>query len=255
MDHEGAIELQLEPDSELAEADIVPFDVEEVRKCKIMARISQARYGKFLQMDACLLVIQIDFLPFYDVRFKYAELEVRLVKSPQGEQATVIGYEPKRWQGHQSARTIENGAYAGISTGLATQVATGINAGIDAGVDRTSQSAEFRRAWLESEHAATFVSWRLCENDVSHEGSPKPFIGALIVSAADHIAIRLRYQVKLSKSANPFTWRAAHARMSKPINLDRASVGRGIGPEVVDIDCMEKPSFKLEDLAPTDWDL
>lgn len=255
MDYEPSVELQLEPDSELAEADNVPFDVEEIRKCKIMARISRARYGKFQQMDACLLVIQIDFLPFYDVRFKYAEIELRLVKPPQGEQATIIGYEPKRWQGIQSARNIEKGAHAGVNTGAATQAFTGSNAGLDIGVDRTSQYAELRRAWLESEIANTFVSWRLCENEVGHEGIPKPLIGALIVSAADHIAIRLKYQVKLSKSANPFTWKAAHARMSKPFILDRASVGQGIGPGVVDIDCMDKESFKLEDLAPTDWDV
>lgn len=255
MEHELTNELQLEPDSELAEADNVPFDVEEIRKCKIMAKISRARYGKFQQTDACLLVIQIDFLPFYDVRFKYAEIELRLVKPPQGEQASVIGYEPKRWQGTHSARNIEKGAHAGVNTGVATQAVTGSNAGVDIGVDRTSQYAELRRAWLESEHANTFISWRLCENDVAHEGIPKPLVGALIVSATDQIAIRLKYQVKLSKSANPFTWKAAHARMSKPFILNRASVGEGIGPGIVDVGCMDKETFKLETLAPMDWDL
>lgn len=258
MNHELTASLHLEPDSELAEADTIPFNVEEIRKCKITAKISRARYGKFQQTDACLLVIRIDFIPYYDVRFKYAEIELRLVKPPlQGEQqARVIGYEPKRWHGAQSARNIEKGAHAGINTGVATQaIVTGSNAGLDIGVDRTSQYAELRRAWLESEHAATFVSWRLCENDAAHEGIPRPLIAALIVSAADHVAIRLKYQVKLSKSANPLTWKAAHARMSKPFMLDRASVGQGVGPEVVDIDCMDKETFKLEDLAPTNWDL
>lgn len=255
MDHELTNELQLEPDSELAEADNVPFDVEEIRKCKILAKISRARYGKFQQTDACLLVIQIDFLPFYDVRFKYAEIELRLVKSPQGEQASFIGYEPKRWQGIPSARNVEKGAHAGINTGVATQAVTGSNAGVDIGVDRTIQYAELRRSWLESELANTFVRWRLCENDVAHEGIPKPLIGALIVSATDQIAIRLKYQVKLSKSANPLTWKAAHARMSKPFILDRASVGPGIGPGVADIDCMDRETFKLKELAPTEWNL
>lgn len=258
MDQKFAVELQLEPDSELADGDTIPFDVEEIRKCKIVTSISRARYGKFRQIDACLLVVHIDFLPFYDVRFKYAEVELRLVKAPaqpQGKQATVVTYAPKRWQGLRGVRNIQKGAHVGVNTGVATQLVTGVNAGIDAGVDRSIQYAELRRSCLDSELAETFVTWRLCENDVTHEGVPKPLIGALIVSAADHIAIRMKYQVKLSKSANPFSWRASHARMSKPLVLDREFVGQGIGPEVVDIDKMEQEAFKLEDFAPTNWDL
>ena len=258
MDKSFAIELDLEPDLELADADTPPFDVEEIRKCKAVTSISRARYGKFLQISACLLVVHIDFLPFYDVRFKYAEVELRLVKTPaqpQGKQATIISYAPKHWQGLQGARNVQKGAHAGVNTGVATQPVTGVNAGINAGVDRTIQYAELKRAWLNSELAETFITWRLCENDVTHEGIPKPLIGAVIVSAADHIAIRMKYQVKLSKSANPLSWRAGHARMSKPLSLDREFVGQGIGPEVVDIDSMEQEAFKLEDFTPTSWDL
>lgn len=258
MDQKFAVELYLEPDSELADADTVPFDVEEIRKCKIVTSVSRARYGKFRQIDACLLVVHIDFLPFYDVRFKYAEVELRLVKAPaqpQGKQATVVGYAPKRWQGLQGTRNIRKGVHAGVNTSVATQPVTGANASVDARVDRTIQYAELRRAWLNSELAETFVTWRLCENDVTHEGVPNPLIVALIVSAADHIAIRMKYQVKLSKSANPLSWKAGHARMSKPLVLDRAFVGQGVGPEVIDIDSMEQEAFKLEDFAPTSWDL
>ena len=252
------VELHLEPDSELAEIDVVPFDVEEIRKCKILTSIPQARYGKFGQVDACLLVVHIDFLPFYDVRFKYAEVEVRLVKDstqPQGNKAFIKGYAPKRWQGFQGARNIQIGAHAGVNTSAATQAVTGLNAGVDAGLDRTIQYTELRRAWLNSELAETSVTWRLCENDVTHEGIPKPLIGALIISASDHIAIRMKYQVKLSKSVNPLSWSAGHARMSRPLVLDRGFVGQGIGPEIALINNMEQEAFKLEEFAPTRWDL
>lgn len=196
------IELSLEPDSELAETDSVPFDVEEIRSCKIAAKVAQARYGRFQGQDALLMVIQIDFLPYYDVRFKYVEAQLNLVRSsaqPAVQQTTVVAYEPKQWEGRRGARNIQKGAHIGLDTGIATQAMTGFNAGANAGYDRTVEYAELPRAWMASHLAPTSVTWRLCENDVTHEGIPKPFKAVLIIAASEHAAIRMKYQVKLSK--------------------------------------------------------
>ncbi|KIW18505.1 hypothetical protein PV08_02793 [Exophiala spinifera] len=262
MDSIAPIELHLEPDTELADADTIPFDAEEIRNCKIVTSVSRARYGKFRQSDACFLVVKVEFLPFYNIRFKYAEIELRLVK-PSGlaqgpalpQQPAVAAYAPKRWQGVQAAKNIQKSIHTGVNTGIATQAVTGVSAGAEAGVDHTVQYAEMRRAWVESELEQTMVTWRLCENDVTHEGIPKPFLGAVIVSATDSVAIRMRYYVKLSKSVNPLSWTAGHARMSKPLTLDRATIGQGLGPDVEGIGAMEQDTFKLEDFAPTNWTL
>ena len=43
--------------------------------------------------------------------------------------------------------------------------------------------------------------------------------------------------------------------MSKPLVLDRASIGHGIGPLADGVDNMEKETFKLETFVTTNWDL
>src|SRR6202034_4003969 len=66
-----SFELELEPDTELAEADTQPFDVALIRKSKIITTISRMRYGSFQGKSACLLAFESKFMPYYGVRFKY----------------------------------------------------------------------------------------------------------------------------------------------------------------------------------------
>jgi hypothetical protein len=252
------IELHLEPDLELADANPTPFNAEEIRRCKIVSTILRCKAGKFQQKSVCLIVFETDFLPFYGVRFKYAEIELRLVKASaqsQGQLPTVITYAPRRWLGRQGAKNIQEGAHAGLNTGVATQAFTGANVGVDAGVDRTISYAELKRARVDSEHQERIITWRLSENDVTHEGIPRPFLGAVIVAGLDDVALRVKYYVKLSQSANPLTWVPGHARMSEPLVLEPALIKQGIGKDVDGVEGMEQDSFELNSLAPANWDM
>jgi hypothetical protein len=220
--------------------------------------ITQARYGRFHGKPACLFVFTANFVPYYDVRFKYVEVELRIVKSRSQSDATTatfIAYEPKNWQGRRGAKTIQHSQHLATNTGLATQATIGVNAGVGAGVERNVEFTEMKRAWLDSELEPSTVKWRLCENDTTREGVPKPFQGALIIGGEDGINIRMKYYVKLSKSSNPLSWAVGHARMAKPLSLDRATVGDGVGAAVDDINEMEKNEFKLGSFVIESWDL
>jgi hypothetical protein len=241
-------ELWLEPDTELAEADAQPFDVELVRKSKITTTISRTRYGSFQGKGACLLAFESKFIPYYGVRFKYVEVELRIIRSD----ASIIAYKPHQWQGKPSTKAVQQTSRVGASPGGSVG---GMNVGVDAGYEQHSEHGEVKRAWLESELEPTAVTWRLSENDATREGVPKPFQGALIIATEGELSIRVKYYVKLSKSADPLSWRPGYARIAKPLKLDRAFIGEGVGPDVNGIDAMEKEEFQLSSFVSTLWDI
>ena len=258
MAWKSRIELDLEPDLELADPSPTPFNAAEIRRSKIVSTILRCKAGKYQQKNACLVVFETDFLPFYDIRFKYAEIELRLVKGSaqsQGQLPKVIAYAPKRWLGKAGAKTIQEEVHAGLNTGIATQTLAGANAGVDFGVDRTVSYAELKRARIDSEHHDRIITWRLTENDVTHEGIPKPFIGAIIVDDLENISLRMSFYVKLSKSANPLSWVPGHVRMSDPLTLEPALIVQGVGRHVDGIEEMEQASFDLNSLTHVDWDM
>lgn len=245
-------ELTLEPDSELAEADTPSFDVAHIRQSKIISTISRARYGTFKRNGACLLTFESNFIPYYDVRFKYVEVELRLVRPGT---ASIVAYEPHQWQGNPSTTAVQQTSRVGIMPSTAKGGGI-VDIGINAGYERQSEHAEVRRAWLESELEPSIVKWRLSENDVTREGVPRLFQGALIIAAAEEeLSIRLKYSVKLSKSADPRSWRSAYARTAKALRLDRTFIGEGIGPSVNGIDDMDSADFRLDLFATTTWDM
>jgi hypothetical protein len=245
------IELSLEPDTELAEAARPAFDVELIRKSKITTTLTRVRNGTFRGKPARLITFESKFIPFYGIRFKFVEIELRIVhvRSDDDDDASIIAYEPQQWQGKASTHPVQQTARVGASLGSS-------GAGrVDSGYERRSERDEVKRAWLESELDSTAVTWRLNENDVTREGVPKRFQGALIVAAREDLSIRLKYYVKLSKSADPLSWRPGHARIAKPLKLDSAFIGDGVGPDVSGVDAMEKEEFRLSSLVDVSWDM
>ncbi|KAI9865426.1 MAG: hypothetical protein M1813_002316 [Trichoglossum hirsutum] len=242
-----SFELSLEPDTELAGVDAQPFSVELIRESKIATTISRARYGSFQEKRACLLTFESKFIPYYGVRFKYVEVELRIVRSD----ASIIAYKPHQWRGKASTTLVQQTSRVG-APGVS---AGGVNIGADVGYTRQSEHGEVKRAWLESELESTAVSWRLGENDATREGVPKPFQGALIITAEEELSIRVKYYVKLSKSADPMSWRPGYARTAKPLKLDRTFIGEGVGPDVDGVDAMEKEEFQLSSFISTSWDM
>jgi len=93
------------------------------------------------------------------------------------------------------------------------------------------------------------------ENDATREGVPKPLQGALIIAAAEESSIRMKYYAKLSKSADPLTWRPGYARIARPLRLDLSLVGQGVGPDVNGVDAMEKEEFQLSSFVSASWDM
>jgi hypothetical protein len=247
------IELSLEPDTELAEAAQPAFDVELIRKSKITTTLTRVRKGSFRGKSARLITFESKFIPFYGIRFKFVEIELRIVRvrsDDDDDAASIIAYEPQQWQGKASTHPVQQTARVGASLGSS-------GAGrVDSGYERRSERDEVKRAWLESELESTAVSWRLGENDATREGVPKRFQGALIIAAArEDLSIRLKYYVKLSKSADPLSWRPGHARIAKPLKLDSAFIGDGVGPDVSGVDAMEKEEFRLSSLVDVSWDM
>jgi hypothetical protein len=243
-----SFELSLEPDTELAEADAQPFDVELIRRSKITTTISRARYGSFQDKSACLLTFESKFIPYYGVRFKYVEVELRIVRSD----ASIIAYMPHQWQGKPSTKPVHQTSRVGANPRASVG---GMNVGIDTGYERHVERDEVKRAWLESVLESKVVTWRLSENDATREGVPKPFQGALIIAAEEELSIRVKYYVKLSKSANPLSWWPGYARIAKPLKLDRSIIGEGVGPDLNGIDAMEKEEFQLSLFVTTLWDM
>lgn len=250
MDELGtSFELWLEPDAELAQPDAQPFDVELIRKCKITTTISRARYGRFQGQDACLLAFESKFIPYYEVRFKYVEAELRILRSD----SSIIAYQPHQWQGKSCTKPVQRAFRVGTNSGV--PVSGRRNFSVDVGYEQHSKRSEVKRARLESELESKTVKWRLSENDATREGVPNPLQGALIIAAGEELSIRVKYYVKLSKSADPLSWRSGYARITKPLRLDRALIGEGMGPEVNGIDAMEKDDFQLSSFVATLWDM
>lgn len=259
---ENNLELCLEPDEELAPKDAVVLDVADVRKCKIVTSIKQARFGQHNGNRACLVVFEFSFVPSYQVRFKHVELVIRVMK-PKGahgggstiEQPTVIAYEPKRWLGHRYERVIRHSMHAGANLGTLTRSVAGVEIGPTFGGERSEEYAEGQRASVMSVPGQTTAEWRLSENELAREGVPNPFRGALIVGCGLSFAVRISFRVRLSKSLDPISWRAAQARTTDVIPFDAETTMDGIGPPTCFIDNMEDDRFKLDSFVITDWEL
>lgn len=170
----------------------------------------------------------------------------------RADDSSIIAYKPHAWEGKAGklpvAQMSKIGGKIGGSGG-------GAEAGLDSSYERHTERSEIKRARIFSLLEDSTVTWRLSENDVTREGVPNPFTAALVVETAGKFSIRVGYQVQLSRSADPRSWRSAHARLTQPLDLSQGSVGQGTGPAVVDIDEMEKDSFDLASFAVTDWDM
>jgi hypothetical protein len=243
------IELFFEPDTELAERDPQPFSVDLIRQSKVTTTATHVRYGKFDGKTACLVVLQCDFIPAYQVRFKYVEVELKVVRA---DGSSIIAYRPHAWEGKAGALPVEQTSRIGGKVGGS---GGGAEVGLDTGYERHTERTEIKKARIFSVLEGSTVTWRISENDVTREGVPNPFRAALIVETDGKFAIRVKYQANLSRSVNPRSWRSAHARLTQPLDLSQTSVGQGNGPVVAGIDEMEKSSFDLAEFALTEWDL
>lgn len=259
---EDNLELCLEPDEELAPKDAVVLDVADVRKCKIVMSIKQARFGQHDGNRACLVVFEFSFVPSYQVRFKHVEVAIRVSKPKRAyrgsstiEQPTVIAYEPKRWLGRRYKRVIRRSMHAGTNLGTLTRPVAGVEIGPTLGGERSEEYAEGQRVPVMSVPGQTTTEWHLSENELAHEGVSNPFRGALIIRCGLSFAVRISFRVRLSKPLDPISWRTAQARTTDLIPFDAETVADGIGPPVCFIDSMEDDRFKLDSFVITDWDL
>ena len=243
------IELFFEPDTELAERDPQPFSVDLIRKSQVTTTATHVRYGKFDGKTACLVVLQCNFIPTYQVRFKYVEIELKIVRA---DGSSIIAYQPHAWEGKAGTLPVEQTSKIGGKVGGS---GGGAEAGLDTGYERHTERTEIKKARIFSVLEDSTVTWRLSENDVMREGVPNPFRAALIVETDGEFSIRVKYQANLSRSVDPRSWRSAHARLAQPLDLNQSSVRQGSGPVVAGIDEMEKGSFDLAEFAPTEWDL
>jgi hypothetical protein len=249
MDLTAPVELSFEPDTELAERDAQPFSVDLIRESKVSTTATHIRYGKFEGKTACLVVLQCDFIPAYQIRFKYIEIELKIVRA---EESSIITYQPHEWVGKAGALPVQQTSKFGGSVGASGGGAT---AGLDMGYEKHTERTELRKARIFSVFEDSTVTWRLSENDVTREGVPNPFTAALIVETNGRFSIRVKYQASLSRSVDPRSWRSVHARLTQPLDLSQSTVGQGTGPVVAGIDTMENSSFDLAKFARTDWDL
>jgi len=258
-----SFDLHLEPDAELQPMDTAPFDVSEIRKCKVATTITHAQLGSYSCQNACLVVLNFDFVAAYQIRFKYVELVVRLVKlkgniagagQEVNDRPEIIAYEPKRWQGARHSRQVQRNVGSDI-TATAPAVG-GVSTSLGFVAARSIQFEEHQRASLSSvSETPTKVEWRLSENECTHEGVPNPLRTAMIVRCGTAFAIKIGYQINLSKSINPASWRRAYARTSKAKEFDFSVMGSGFGPPVIGVDEMSREDFKLDSLVTKEWDL
>ncbi|CVL13822.1 uncharacterized protein FPRN_15034 [Fusarium proliferatum] len=243
------IELNFEPDTELAERDQQPFSVELIRASKVTTTATHLRFGKFQGKTACLIVLECGFFPAHNARFKHVEAQLRIVRA---QQASIVAYQPHFWQGKSATLPVQQDSSVGGSVGGS---GGGVNVGIDTSYGRHTERAEIKRAGILSVLEGSAITWRLSENDVTREGIPNPLRIAVIVETDGLFSIRMKYQARLSKSADPFSWRSCYARLAAPLDLSRESVGAGKGPLVESVEEMEKVDFDLCKFAITNWDL
>ena len=256
-----SVALFLEPDAELADRDPRPFSVESIRSSKIVATTTHARYGKYEGKTACLVAFRFDFIPAYDVRFKYAEVELKIVR---GGASHIIAYRPHKWDGRASILSVLQSSKAdGRPEGSGSSGGSGGSGnapnGAAAGEGYKAESEcvkreEVRRARVLSVFEGSLVTWYLNENDVTREELPQPFKTAVIVETDGVFSIRVTYKTRLW-SSDPASWQAAHARFTNPLDLSRPAVGDGRGPEIQCINEMEKRELDLDHLVAADWDL
>ncbi|EPS37288.1 hypothetical protein H072_9103 [Dactylellina haptotyla CBS 200.50] len=239
-DIKSPIELVFEPDTELADRDEQPFSVQLIRESKVTTTATCVRYGRYRGKKACLVVLRCNFIPAYQVRFKYAEIELRIVR---GDGSSILAYYPHAWEGKASILPVQQTPMVGAA-----------HANLDAEYERHSERTGIKKARILSVLEESTVEWRLSENDVTREGVPNPFRAALIVETDGIFSIRLKYEVNLSRSADPRSWRSAYARLTQPLDLSETSVGGGIGPAVAGIEEMEKSSFDLSQLSLNNLD-
>jgi hypothetical protein len=244
------IELHFEPDMELVKRDQQPFSVDLIRASKVVMTVTHARYGRFDGKAACLVVLRCDFIPDYKVRFKFVELQLRVVRA-QG--SSIIAYRPHTWHGTPAELTTEQ--FPGVGSVLGGLGGSEGDSS-DTGSERNPVvRRETKRAHIFSVLEDSTVTWNLSENDAKREGIPAPFSAALIVETNGKFSIRVSYHANLSKSADPRSQAPAYARVSQPVDLSQNAIGAGYGPSVAGIDEMEKDHFDLDSFTPTSWDL
>lgn len=244
------IELHFEPDTELAERDPQPFSVEFIRASKVATTVTRARYGKFDGKTACLLVLRCNFIPDYQVRFKFVEIQLKVVRA---EASSIITYRPHTWHGRSAELPVkQSSGIGGKLGGFGGREDAGMGAGLE---QNFQERTEVKRAHIYSVLEGSTVTWRLDENEVRREGIPNPFTPALIVETPGKFSIRVTYHANLSKSADLRGQNPAHARVTQPLDLGQQAVGTGIGPTVEGIEEMEKDNFDLDAFAPTGWSL
>lgn len=246
------VSVFFEPDTELVDRDPQPFSVDLIRASKIVTTVTHARYGKFDGKVACLLVLRCDFVPDFKIRFKFAEVTLKIVK---GGGSSIIAYRPHTWKGMAAGRqvrvdSVANGTLEGFDGGENAGPDTRFKQGLE---HSGNKRIGFNRAQIFSVLENSAVTWRLSENDVKREGIPNPFTVALIVETDGNFSIRTNYQVSLSQSADPRSPRPAFARLTQPLELSQNSIGSGKGPLVANIEEMEQDSFNLDTFAPTQW--
>jgi hypothetical protein len=49
-------------------------------------------------------------------------------------------------------------------------------------MERNVEYSELKKAWLASDFEQSLITWRMCENDSTHEGIPAPLQGVVIVA-------------------------------------------------------------------------
>lgn len=243
------VEVAFEPDTELAERDPQPFSVDDIRDSKVAIAATHVRYGKFNKKKACLVVLECNLVPARQVRFKYVEIELKLVRAAA---TSIVAYLPHAWEGKAGALPVRQTSKIGGKVGGS---GGGADFGLETSYEKNTERTEIKRARIVSVLEKSAVMWRLSENDVTREGVPNPFTCALIVETDGKFAIRIQYQARLTKSMDPRTWKSAHARVTEPLDLSQTCVGLGTGPEVAGMDEMENSSFDLAIFVPTKWDL
>lgn len=159
--------------------------------------------ANFGQSDACFLVVQVDFLTILRWSIQVLgtqKLNLRLVKcsglrqgsgpEPEAEDDSkrpwTLGGGPARSKGHPEGctRMIQHGRRR--------------NAGRDKSQRRTRPHRPVCRSYdgrgVVSELEQTMVTWRrpVKKRSDSRRGIPTPFVDAVIISATDNVAIRMR---------------------------------------------------------------
>jgi len=55
---------------------------------------------------------------------------------------------------------------------------------------RNVEYSELKKTWLTSDSERFLITWRMCENDSTHEGMPTPVQGVVIVAGENGFKVR-----------------------------------------------------------------